>query len=189
MRAIGDKVWYAKSGSEEKSVLCPECFGKKYLKVILGDDSELLIHCVSCSYRPEYSYEEISTGYVKYYAWSAKPIQLEITGMDIDGLKVEYKSATGHGSYYRLNEDEIFDTEEEAKLRANQLSAEHNQDELDKINRKEKNNRTWAWNVHYHRNCIKRAERDLAYHQSKFLSAKAHLKEDKITSTTHTMNK
>jgi len=69
---IGDKVWRATSGTEEKKVLCPECFGKTFLTVILGDNSQVKIWCVSCTVRSEYSYEDISTGYVRYYEWHAK---------------------------------------------------------------------------------------------------------------------
>ena len=177
---IGDKVWYATSGTREKKVLCPECFGKTYLTVILGDDSQVKIWCVSCTIRG-FNYEDISTGYVSYYEWYAEPQLRTITGMEVSPSKIEYRSEAGSGSYYRLEDENTFDTEEEAKIKANQLSAEHNEEELAKIHRKEKNNRTWAWNVHYHRDGIKRAERDLAYHQSKFISAKAHLKEEKAS--------
>lgn len=179
MFKIGDKVWRASHGTAEKKVLCPECFGKTYLTVILGDDSRVNIPCVACSRRDQYSYEEYSTGYVYYYEWFSKPELLEITGIEINPGNIEYRSHTGTGSWYSLKEEDIFLTEEEAKVRANELSAQHNQEELEKINRKEKHNRTWAWNLHYHRDCIKRAERDLAYHKSKFEVAKLRSKEEK----------
>ena len=36
---------------------------------------------------------------------------------------------------------------------------------------------TWAWNVTYHRGCIKRAESDLAYHAAKLAVAKENKEE------------
>lgn len=184
---IGDKVWQAVSGTREKRVLCPECFGKTYLTVILGDDSQVKIHCVACKERMSYGYDEYSTGSVRYYEWFAEPKMREITGMDIGPDKIEYKSHTSDCSYYTMKEDEMFSTEEEAKVKADELSAIHNQEELDKIHKKEKNNRTWAWNLHYHKDCIKRAEKDLAYHTAKATWAKTQVKADKVAVTTDSL--
>ena len=60
-----------------------------------------------------------------------------------------------------------------------ELAKEHNQEELAKIYRKEKNNHTWSWNAHYHRDCIRRAEKDLIYHKAKLEVAKVKTKEEK----------
>lgn len=176
---IGDKVWYATSGSREQKVLCPECFGKRQLRVILGDDSEVLIPCEGCSYRPEGYYDSYPSGYCRYYEWYAEPRLVTITGLEINQEKVEYRSHTGSGSYWCFKEDECFLTEEEAKFKADQMVAEHNAKELEKIYTKEKHNRTWAWNLSYHRKRIKDAEREIEYHSKKFEYAKTRVKDEK----------
>lgn len=182
---IGDKVWYATSGTTEKHLQCTDCFGKRFLMVIMGDDSQVPIHCENCSWSDDRDSwggyrEPYPHGYVRHYEWSAKAEPRTIDGMEISNTKVEYRSSTGSGGYWRLEEDRIFFTEEEAIAKAEQLSIEHNAEELHKIATKEKPTRTWAWNLSYHRGCIKRAEKDLSYHTMKANSAKQFVKEEKV---------
>jgi len=165
---IGDKVWYAKTGTKEKSVECPECFGKKFLTVILGDNSKVTIDCAGCArgYEPP-------KGYVIYYEWGVDVREVTIQRMEIKPDEVTY----GFWDCYSAETDRIFSTKEEAEKRALELVEEHNKEELARIYRKEKNNHTWSWNVHYHRDCIRRAEKDLIYHKAKLEASKGKLKE------------
>jgi len=167
---IGDKVWYAKTETKEKTVTCPDCFGQKALTVIKGDGSQVSIECEGC--RRGY---EGSQGYVTFYEWCASACLVVIERVEETAIKTEY----GFWNCYSGESDRFFDTKEEAEKKSLELSEEHNQYELDKINQKEKHNRTWSWNAHYHRDCIKRAERDLAYHTAKLSVAKIKAKEDK----------
>lgn len=175
---LGDKVWYAGSGTVKKSFPCPECFGKCHLIVILGDDSRVPIPCQSCNFRDESnwsSYDAYPHGYVNYYEFEARARLVEITRVEITDEKVEY----GFDSCYSMDEDMAFDSEEDAVKKATELSIHHTEEEKSKVYRKEKHNRTWAWNLHYHRDCIKRAERDLAYHTAKATWAKSQVKDEK----------
>jgi hypothetical protein len=45
---LGDHVWYAGISSGQKQIQCPDCFGKKFLTVILGDDSVVTVECPEC---------------------------------------------------------------------------------------------------------------------------------------------
>lgn len=183
---MGDKVWYATSGTTEKKLPCADCFGKRFLTVILGDDSKLPIPCENCSWSDESSWgyrEPYPHGYVRHYEWSAKAEQRTIDGIEISNTKVEYRSSCGSGSYWRLDEDKIFLTEQEAISKAELMSIEHNNEELAKIATKEKPTRSWAWNLSYHRGCIKRAEKDIVYHTAKLNAGKVLKKESEEAKT------
>ena len=54
-----------------------------------------------------------------------------------------------------------FETKEEAEVKALELAMEWNKEELERINRKEKNNRTWSWHVHYYRKMIRDKEKEI----------------------------
>ena len=169
---IGDKMWYAHREAKEKAIDCPDCFGKKYLTVIKGDDSRVTIDCSGCSrgYMPP-------AGFVTYYEHSASVEEITIQGMDIDPSgKTSYKFNATSCSWRNADESELFATKEEAEKRAIELSEEHNKRELARINLKEKDGRTWSFNACYHRKGIKQAEKDLAYHTDKLNVAKQHSK-------------
>jgi len=173
---IGDSVWWAGITGQEEDVLCPECFGKKFLTVILGDDSKVTIPCVSCIR----GYEEPS-GKVYYYKRVCNVLNVQINRVEETREEIEY----GIYQSYCVPESEVFDTKEEAEKRAMEISERMNKEEIEKIHRKEKNNRTWAWNVHYHRDNIKRCEKDLIYHKSKLDYAKIKVKEENSNDQTH----
>lgn len=170
MYKIGDKVWYAQIKSSEDKVLCPDCFGKTYLTVILGDNSQVTIECAGC----KRGYNE-PDGYVFYYKRVVAVSLVTIERMEIEKDKIEY----GFNGCYRTDESEVFIDKESAEKEAARLTEELNKEELAKIYRKEKNNRDWAWNAHYHRDCIRRAQHDLDYHTAKLNYAKIKVKEVK----------
>lgn len=167
---IGDVVWYAQVKCFEGEEPCPDCFGQRALTVIKGDGSQVSIECVGCmaGYEP-------SKGYVKYYGWKSDVLQVRIERVEITDKGIEY----GHSQSYRVDGSELFDTKEEAEKLAEEKWKAHNAAEIAKIHQKEKHNRTWSWNANYHRDCIKRAEKDLVYHTAKLNVAKVKSKEEK----------
>ena len=169
---IDDTIWYANRDTRLEQVICPECFGKRFLTVILGDNSQVTIDCVGCGVGLENP-----KGYIEYHKHLVSVKQIIIEKVEETKLKTEY----GFNGCYRVGEEDLFNTKEEAEKRALELAEEHNKEELEKINRKEKDNRTWAWNVHYHRDCIRRAEKDLIYHKTKLSVAITKTKEEKLT--------
>ena len=165
---IGDKVWYAQRKSVSKKMLCPECFGQKTLTVILGDGSHVSIDCAGCASR-----YEPHTGYVAYNEAITDVSEITIDRIEETTSETEY----GFSGCYRIKENEMFINKEGAEKRALELAQEHNKEVMEGINRKEKNHRTWSWHVHYHREFIRRIEKDLVYHKSKLEVARAHSKE------------
>jgi hypothetical protein len=172
---IGDKVWYAQRKAFSKSVVCPDCFGKKYLTVIKGDDSQVTIDCAGCAsgYLPP-------KGYILYWGQEPDVCEKTISKIEFDGIKYVY----GFDGCYSADEDTFFRKESDALIKAGALCREHEQQELARINMKEKNNRTWSWNASYHRRQIKEAERQIEYHTAKLNAAKKHIKEESLTPPT-----
>lgn len=166
---LGDKVWYAQNKAVETSVVCPDCFGQKALTVIKGDGSQVSIECAGCQrgYEPP-------RGYVSYYEHRTSVSYVEINGIEMDSDKTRYRLSSGHYG----DEAEVFDNKEDAELKARELAERYNKEQLDEINRKEKHSRAWSWNAHYHREGIKKAKRDFAYHTAKLNVAKIKAKEE-----------
>ena len=80
---------------------------------------------------------------------------------------------------WHVSQEDLFDNSEDASAAAIQKCLELDKKDRDKVLRKEKDTRTWAWNASYHRNCIKKAEKDIAYHTDKLNVASLKAKEDK----------
>jgi len=171
---IGDKVWYAGRRREQKKVVCPECFGKKYLTVILGDDTKVTIDCVACA-----TGCSPPKGYVTYYEKSPEVRQVTICKVEIGKNYVEY-GFDGTDSFHSIAKDtEIFPSEEGARAKAKELAEQWNKEELARIHRKEKNNHTWAWHVHYYRQQIRNAKKTIEYAKKQLDAASLHTKEHK----------
>jgi hypothetical protein len=107
---------------------------------------------------------------VKVYDWHCEVKSGVVTGMRIDGEKVEY---TLHHCY----PDKVFATKEEAEAEGAIVLAEHEAQEVRRFNHvKDHRHKSWAWNVSYHRRCAKEARRQMEYHESRLAVAKAKAK-------------
>lgn len=164
---VGDEVWLATFEVSPAYITCPDCGGTGRLRVILADESIVSIGCrnCSCGYDPP-------TGRIKVYDRKPRAELTEITGCEIEGAKIEWKTRAS----YRVPEDELFDTEAAAMAVAKAKAEQFDRDERNRVNQKEKDTHTWAWNASYHRKCIKEAERLIAYHTAKLNVAKVKAK-------------
>lgn len=164
---IGDSLWYAGREAIEETVTCPECLRNGYLTVTLGDASEVTIPCAGCSdgYLPP-------KGYIRYWKHKISVSLVTIDRVEINRDYTEYLFDNN-----RLAKDtDLFLTKDQAEARAKELAEKYNKVELERINKKEKHNRTWAWHVHYYRKMIRNAEKDIerAKTQLAFAESKAH---------------
>lgn len=160
---IGDEVWWARYAPSDRYITCPDCCGKKYLTVILGDDSQVTIDCTGCQlgYDPP-------RGYITTHDYAAEVTRFRITGVEEqtknDGsLEVSYRGY----NCYAIGEDAVASTKEEADTIAALLIIKAAEAEKQRLLQKEKPTRDWGWNATYHRQCIKRMEADLVYHKAK----------------------
>lgn len=165
--SIGDPVWYASRDSKQVYLPCPDCLGQRYIRAIIADGTEYKVDCAACSHGWQGSDGLLHTWELSGYALSSV-----VKGLRIDGDTVLY---TGEG-FYEAGEDEVFATEAEAQVRADAIAKERTEAEHARLLTKEKDTRSWAWHVTYHRRCIKQAEKDLAYHTAKLELSKSKAK-------------
>ena len=179
MYKINEEIYHAQYERKQRFIVCPDCMGKRFLTVIMGDDSKVTIDCVGCT-RGAY---EGPHGNIETWDFEPTVTKRKITGMEVTPQKTEYKSHIFcdecGSSWHSLKNEDIFTTEAEAIIRANELKEEAGKEEVKRLSQKHDRNRTWAWNAHYHKDCIRRANKDLIYHTGKLDSAKAHMDVDK----------
>lgn len=163
---IGDEVWWARTEHTELRITCPECLGKRYITVILGDDSKHTIPCICCERGWEGSRGEL-------IGWKhvVKVIQTTVIGVSIASDEVEYRLPESY-----LTKD-LYATKAEAEERAKELVKERDAEELRRMHAKEKDTRSWAWNAQYHRKEIRECERRIEHHKAKLDVAKLKAKE------------
>ena len=167
---IGQQIYHATWDTRTGHVTCPDCGGTGRLRVTFHDDTTVSIDCRNCS-----SGYNRPSGQVQIYERLARAELCTITGCEIEGTKVEWRLDT----HYRVNEDDLFTDYDECLAYARIKAEAADKAELEKVNRKEKDTRTWAWNASYHRKCIKDAQKQLDYHTSKLNVAALKAKEDK----------
>lgn len=153
---IGDIAYYASAGQERIWITCPECLGSGRLRVILGDESEVSIACVCC----ERGYEG-SPGKIQTYAFRSNVQTVVIIGVESemrdDKLTTRYKFQ----GCYTADEMNLYASRDMAASRAEQLVLEHQVEETKSLKYKEKQHKTWAWNVSYWRGIIRRAKEEI----------------------------
>ena len=159
---IGDMVYHATAGQEHIWITCPECLGSGRLRVILGDDSEVSIACVCC----ERGYEG-SPGRIQTYRFEGNATERTITGMEVrQGQPTRYSVGC-----WSTEETNLFATRREAGDRALVLVQEHEAEETKRLKYKEKNYKTWAWNVSYWRSQIRHAKEEIAHCEARLAVA------------------
>lgn len=155
-KAIGDIIyWVESSANYGKEIPCPMCFGKRFVTLILGDDSKCEIECGYCSHgvdRP--------SGIAKTWEPHAAVRSGKITGISTrDGIRYEagYTSLYAHETYdSQAIADEVCKSRlEEVKKHAEEWHIESF------VNCKKKQ----IWSAGYHRESIKSAERNIEWHK------------------------
>lgn len=164
---IGDTAYVARhSPHTEVWVQCPECLGTRTMRVILATGEEHTIDCACC----ERGYEG-SPGKILTWQAQASVGAVTITGvesrMDGDTLEVAYR----YGPNFISDGCNVFATRDEAMVRAEELTAKHNEEQAKRVRCKEKDTRKWAWNISYHRKEIREAHRKIEYHTAKLNAA------------------
>ena len=168
---IGTEVFVARWGYKEESEPCPECLGKRFLTVILGDDSRVTIDCAGCAagYEPP-------RGVVKSTKRYPEVLTGTITGMEIKHGQLKYRT----DSSYSVESVNIFLNREDAMRRAEEIAIEETKSAHEYlIVQKQNRNRTWAWNVHYYREKIRDAEKDIKLYTEKLAVALPKVREEK----------
>lgn len=137
-----DEVFWAKLDNYEYQLKCPDCLGKTFLTVILGDESQVRIDCELC--RRGYLG---SLGYIPIYQYTPNTELARINRVEMkqeDGSPVvEY----GLTTTYRADAKDLFRIESDAKLRAEEKAKELGKLEMERFYKRERDTKSWAWNV------------------------------------------
>lgn len=165
---IGDEVWHATTKTREVYDTCLECMGKRYLTVILGDDSQVTIQCECC----KRGYMG-ATGQINRFEHYEEVALRSVGGVEISGDTFEYRLPSGSGGYYCVKESDVFNNQASAELRATKIAAERTKEAMDNSHRKYKQDRSWAWHVKYHREALRRALEQVGYHNEELQYAKS----------------
>lgn len=169
--AISSIVWRAAWESTPATVVCPDCGGEGRIRCLLHDDSMVSVECRGCSH----GYEPPSG---RLNVWDRKPLAKKgvVVGMEISSDKLEYRVTDGE-TVWIVPDEHIFSTEDEASACAVTMAETADREERERIATKEKDTRSWAWNVHYHRREIREAWRRIEYHTAKLAVARVKEKE------------
>ena len=156
---LGQKVWYAGVQNIEKQMPCDTCFGKRFITVILGDDSQVTLMCEGCKGRGgEYSYEEYSRGYNIIWQYESFVREASINRIEAqikDGVPLtEY----GIEESWRVDESQLFLSKEDAEVEATRLAKEMSDKAEESYKQKHQDKKSWAWNVNYYKRQIKEAQ-------------------------------
>jgi ribosomal protein S27E len=172
---IGDQIWIAAFEQMAATyVVCPDCGGTGRLRVTFHDETQVSIECRNCAagYDPP-------TGRIKVYQQNSTARLAIITGVEIRGAETRWHVDATSNSYCIIDDKDAFVHEADALASAQKQAAEYEQEQRDRIFKKEKDTRTWAWNASYHRRGLKEAERNIKHHTAKLAVAVVKSKEDK----------
>ena len=173
---IGDEVWVARySQNAAISVLCPICYGKLKVTLILGNGDSVELPCEYCGMG---KVGGVPTGRVTEHQVVSSPARCTISGIEIEISPTEeiirYRSES-----FVLYEDKTFATKEEAQEKGEELKEAREKEESTRIEYLKKDTKkSFSWNAGYHLSAVKRAERDLEYHRKKAVLCKARVKEE-----------
>ena len=146
MYKIGDTVWYATYQRREISIVCPICFGKLKVTLILGNDDTVIMPCTFCG-RNGY---EPPSGKIQDYDFVKKAQLMTIT--EIEQIsKIGKEEIKYHSEYCVLDADRDFDTEEAAQIKCEELCREAKKEQETRvIYLKKEAKKSFIWNAGYH---------------------------------------
>jgi len=165
--SLGANVYLASTRNTTIHETCPDCLGERFLTVIIGGGTQVAVACESC----KHGYLG-STGYVDVQKPTACVDEFVVSGIEDDrNGRWEYRSHQ-HGT---VREVDLFDRKEDAEARASELARIDEEARVLRLRSKEKEHKTWAWNVSYHRREVRKLEEQIKYHESKLAVAKKEM--------------
>ena len=161
---VGDKVWIVENGHKTFTVKCPDCLGGCVIPITLQGGEKISLACAMCG-----GHGGDAKGYIEKSQWAVGTRNGTITGVEVDPFepgRIRY-------SVNRRSDCEVFPTEEAAISAASHVKEESIREAQKRfLWQKESANQTWSWNLYYHRNGVRDAKREIAYHEAKITVAK-----------------
>ncbi len=159
---VGDLVYYAKCRYEQKSIPCPVCFSKREVTLILGNGEPVVLPCNYCApgYQPP-------SGFVSEYDYvvEAEPVRIDKIDVEVtrEGEHCKYRSAC-----YVYDDQDLFESETEALLRAQEKKAELDKEQVSRVDYLKKSKKaSFSWNAGYHLREARRAREEAERHEEK----------------------
>jgi hypothetical protein len=165
---VGDGVWVAQSGHRDVREVCPVCYGKLEVLLILGNGDKVTLPCDYCG--KGYS---SPTGYVTEYGYFTSAVFMTIDAVEVtataNGEEVLY-----HSDFYLLYPANVFDTKAEALTKGEELAAELAEQQRTRTEHiKADVKKSFTWNAGYHLREAKRKEAEAARHRERAKLCKA----------------
>lgn len=168
---IGQKVFRVMHSNEAYTIPCPDCAGTRHIRAIIADGTEFSIECGGCD---PGGYQG-PQGVVKQYKVGAVAQEHTVTGFRVNAAGYKYELDNfGGTSYYTGTHETLFGTKEEAEAGCEARRREVEADENKRLLSKTKNEKSWAWNLSYHRKQAAESKRQMEYHLSKVSVCAAH---------------
>ena len=168
---VGDTVWIAKCGIESVRKICPTCFGKKEVTLILGNGDSVILPCKGCG--PGY---DPPGGYISEYEYVTEPDSAVISGMTIE-INHGEENVRYHGLQRVYDEKDIWATKEEAQIVAEEKKAQLDKDQVTRAEHIKKDvQKSFSWNAHYHMRHAKKDRESAEYHDKMAVLCKARAK-------------
>jgi hypothetical protein len=177
---VGDKVWIAYCGTQKVEKPCPICFGKKEVILILGNEDRVVLPCEYC----ELGFSN-PRGVVTECEYIAEPkmviIEEVVTTQAVDGERNEYRYNITSCSCLHLDEDEVFDTRENALIKCAEVIKEREEEQITRTERIKANQRkSFAWNAGYHLGEAKKNKEEAERHEKLAKLCNEHSKSESI---------
>jgi len=153
---IGQKVFFVESYTTyNKKIPCPMCFGKRFVTIILGDNSHEKIECGFCSHGYEFA-----SSYATVWEPHAEIEEAVISGIEKNNgwlYKVGFTQKF-ESELYLSKDDAIIEKDkqlEDVTIRAKQYF-------IDNFIQAKKNQ---VWSTGYHKGKIKKCEKQIEWHK------------------------
>ena len=157
--AIGQTLWTARTSPQQATIACPVCFGKRVIRVELGNGELVPINCDGCGL----GYEG-PRGIITEYDHSpaADPFTIaEVVAFQNN--EWTFKSDDGKTAY----NTGLYLTKSEALAESQKRCDEFHERNIMTRGGKRAGVKKAGWTVRYHRREIANLERDLAWHRAK----------------------
>jgi hypothetical protein len=172
IKMVGDYVWIARYELNIVTKVCPVCYGKKQITLILGNDEKVYPGCTYCVNN------FIPTGYVfeNEYVKSVQRVMIESVKFEatLAEINVQYIFDTN----YLIESKHAYETEAEALEYCEILIAEREKNDYTKAEFiKQDKLKSYSWNVGWYKRQIKDAEKKIASYVKKLNACQERVKE------------
>ena len=170
---VGDQAWHARCDWRAVKKLCPVCYGKLKVTLILGNEDSVTMPCDYC--RVGFS---TPTGEVEEYEHVIEPKLVTITAVELSisktGTDVEYRDGC-----YVYRDDTLFRDKAGAIAKGEELKvALDKEQEVGAARIKIKKHEKYSWNAGYHLRLAKRDRESAERHEQMAVLCKAKIRSD-----------